>query len=133
MTILPKVELEKLSEKQKGFCVSMYVPSQQASSNVISMSTRLRSSIQKAEEILVGMGLKAKEATTLLKPARLLIQLEAGKPDRNGLVIFVARDTFRYYRLPFQNEELIFVADRFEIQPLMPTVAFEQSLALQCN
>jgi hypothetical protein len=38
----------------------------------------------------------------------------------DGLAIFLSSDQFRYYRLPFDFDELVVVSDRFHIKPLLP-------------
>jgi hypothetical protein len=37
----------------------------------------------------------------------------------NGIALFLSPKTYRYYRLPFDFEELLIVADRFNVKPLL--------------
>jgi hypothetical protein len=41
------------------------------------------------------------------------------KQRSNGIALFLSPKTYRYYRLPFDFEELLVVADRFNVKPLL--------------
>jgi len=85
---------------------------------------RFKNLIREAEERLVKRGMPAPEARELLESAQKLWQgdlLQQHQSD--GLGMFLSPEVFRYYLLPFAFEELVFVADRFHIRPLLPLLS----------
>jgi hypothetical protein len=57
----------------------------------------------------------------LLEPAQRLLENEFfWRHQDDGLALFLSGSLFKYYRLPFQFQELVVVADRFHIKPLLP-------------
>ncbi len=124
MSLLSEAQLEALSEKQDGWCVSIYMPTHRASDQIQQNPIRLKNLIGEAEEHLAAEGLRGTEAAELLEPARALVPLHSfWRHQSDGLAIFVSPDEFRHYRLPFDFEELVIVADRFHIKPLLPLLS----------
>jgi hypothetical protein len=131
MTLLSKVELESLLAPSEGSCISIYVPNNKIGIDVGLLSTRLENLLQKAEEILLGIGWRVSDVATLLKPTKALLKSEDIKNQSYGLAVFIAPNKFRYYQLPIYCEELVFVADRFHLKPLMPLFTFEQNFKIK--
>jgi hypothetical protein len=85
---------------------------------------RLKNLLGKAEERLLARGLRTPEARELLEPAEKLLQDSLfWQHQSDGLAIFLSSEDFRYYRLPFDFEELVVVTDRFHIKPLLPLLS----------
>ena len=106
-------ELKELLE-QRGpacVCVSIYMPVVRAAGADIQQNpVRLRNLLREARERLVAGGLRSPEAMRLLSPVEDLtgnvsFWLERG----DGLAVFVSRDVFHYYRLPYRFQELAVV------------------------
>jgi hypothetical protein len=85
---------------------------------------RLKNLLGEAEERLLARGLRTPEAQELLEPAEKLLQDGLfWQRQGDGLAIFLSLEEFRYYRLPFDFDELVVVADRFHIKPLIPLLS----------
>lgn len=116
-------ELEFLSHRQDGPCVSIYMGTGrmgEAAQNLI----RLKNLLRYAQEELVSTGLTRPEAERLLAPA-WAIHDDMGFWDRigEGLAIFASYGIFRLYRLPAHFDELVVVNARFHFKPLLPLLA----------
>jgi hypothetical protein len=121
MAILSKSELRALIEQPHSPCVSLFMPTHRMGAEVQQDPTRLKNLLREAEQQLLARGLRRPEAEALLDPAhRLVPQLDFWQHQSDGLAVFLAPDVFRTYRLPFEVEELVVVADRFHIKPLLP-------------
>lgn len=124
MDMLNKEELKRLSEKQDGWHVSVFMPTHRAGAEIQQDSIRLKNLLGKAEERLLAAGLRTPEVRTLLEPAsRLIGDRLFWQRQSDGLAIFAAPEMARTYRLPLALEELVVVADRFHIKPLLPLLS----------
>lgn len=124
MALLSKSELKTLMEKREGWCVSIFMPTHRAGPEIQQDPIRLKNLLGEAQERLIAGGLRDPEARGLLKPAQELLE-HAGfwRQQSDGLAIFVSRDIFRPFRLPLDFEELVVVAERFHIKPLLPLLS----------
>jgi len=69
---------------------------------------------------LLAGGLRPQQAQELLAPVQqLLADYDFWQHQSAGLALFVAPTMFRLYRLPLAFEELVVVAQRFHIKPLL--------------
>jgi hypothetical protein len=97
------------------------MPTHRAGSETQQDPIRLKNLLGEAEERLMTAGLRSSEAQAMLEPVSQLV--EDGlfwQQQSDGLAIFVsAREVF-HYRLPFDLEELVVVAKRFHVKPLLP-------------
>jgi hypothetical protein len=85
---------------------------------------RFKNLIREAEERLITRGIPAPEARELLESAQKLLQGDLFQQHQSdGLGMFLSPEVFRYYLLPFVFKELVFVADRFHIRPLLPLLS----------
>ncbi len=124
MDILERDDLKTLVQQQTPgcICVSVYMPTYKPGSPDVQQNPlRYRKLLEQAEERLMGMGLKRGEAEKYLEPARKLLgDTQFWLNVSDGLAVFLSRDYFRYYRLPAQFPELLAVATRFQVKPLLP-------------
>ena len=122
MDILSRDELKTLMEAETvGYpSVSMYMPTFRAGrSDVQQNPVRLKKLLREVRERLEKIGLRRTEADAYLQPAqRLLDDSSFWVNMSDGLVVFISKDYFRYYRLPIQLPELVVVANRFHVKPL---------------
>lgn len=127
MDIFSKDELKTLvNYPEVGcVCVSLYMPTQRPGRvEILQNPTRLRNLLREAREKLEKIGLRPPEADAYLKPAeRLLEDSYFWVNMSDGLAIFLAKDYFRYYRLPVSFSEMAEVASRFHVKPLLPLLA----------
>jgi len=85
---------------------------------------RFRNLLREAEERLLAQGLRMPEVRNILVAAEGLLQdalfwSEGG----DGLAVFLAPGFVRRYRLALTFPELLVVASRFHVKPLMPFLA----------
>jgi hypothetical protein len=123
MKSISKDDLKSLMNKQKGPCISLFMPTHRAGAEIQQNQIRLRNLLRDAEEKLLASGLRPAESKTLLEHASgLLGNVIFWRQQSDGLAIFLSADVFRYYCLPITFDELIVVADRFHVKPLLPVL-----------
>lgn len=122
MPVLSTEELKTLVTTPKPPCVSIFLPTHQGGPEIRQDPIRFKNLIKQAEERLIEEenGLDHTDAVKLLEPAHQLDRDEFWRHQDAGLVLFIAQDFFRYYRLPVEFEELVVVGDRFHLKPLLP-------------
>jgi len=120
MKILSREELGTLMQSLGEPAVSIYMPTHRTG-DIEQDPIRLKNLLREAEGQLVDYGLRVPDARSLLEPARqLLPDLHFWQHQGDGLAIFLSAETFRYYQLPYSFRELVVVAERFHIKPLVP-------------
>lgn len=137
MDVLTKQDLRSLIEKQRPGLVSIFLPTHRAGREVQQDQIRLKNLLGEAKEKLVAQGRRAPEANRLLQPAQALLADDYfWRHQSDGLVLFVEPDEFRCFRVPLVFDELVIVANRFHIKPLLPLFSSEEAffvLALSQN
>jgi hypothetical protein len=107
-----------------GLCVSLYMPAHRAGRETEQDPIRFKNLLRQAEERLLAEGMRSAEARNFLKePQRLLQDQSFWRHQSDGLVLFYSEDVFHFFRLPIRFSELVVVADRFHIKPLLPFLA----------
>jgi len=119
MSLLSVDELKALAENPKSPCVSMYMPMQKAGPEIRQNPIRFKNLLREAEERLDAMGISHTEAVEFLKPVHELDTPEFWEHQDYGLVIFISPEVFRYYRLPYEFQELVVVNGQFHLKPLL--------------
>lgn len=119
MNVFTRNELKTLMGKTEGPCVSIFMPTLRGGVQSQQNPIRFKNMLREAEERLVASGLRPPEAKELLEPAQKLLQDGPFWRQSNGIALFLSPKTYRYYRLPFDFEELLVVSDRFNVKPLL--------------
>ncbi|MFO7772622.1 MAG: hypothetical protein R6V59_01530 [Dehalococcoidia bacterium] len=120
MRILSREDLAALMQDPGNPAVSIYMPTHRAG-DIEQDPIRLKNLLREAESQLVDYGLRTADARSLLEPARqLLPDSHFWNYQDDGLAIFFSPEIFRYYQLPHNFQELMVVAERFHIKPLIP-------------
>ncbi len=119
MNTLSRAEVQDLIHQATAPCVSIFMPTHAAGPDMRQNPIRFKNLIREAEERLVAMDMRPEAARQLLQPATEIDQPDFWRHQSQGLAIFVAPDFWRYYHLPIQVEELVVVADQFQLQPLL--------------
>lgn len=121
---MDQLSREELWELVKGafpHCVSLFLPTSRAGPAAREGGIHLKNLLRQAEERLVALGMRAPEAKELLAPAWNLVGDSLfWSYQSDGLAIFVAPSGMRKWRLPLRFEELMVVAERFHVKPLLP-------------
>jgi hypothetical protein len=124
MQPLSRDELGTLLEERPGWHVSMFMPMIQRGAGTQQNPIRCKTLLRQAEEQLLTNGLRPREAQDLLKPVQELVANHVfWQRQSHGLAFFLAPQTFRTYRLPLPLDELVIVAPRFHIKPLLPLLS----------
>lgn len=118
MNVFTRDELKNLMEYE-GPCVSIFMPTHRAGGQSQQNPIRFKNMLREAADRLVADGMRLSEAKELLEPAQKLLLDAPFWRQSNGIALFLSPDTFRYYRLPFDFEEHLVVADRFNVKPLL--------------
>lgn len=117
-------ELKSLVQKQMGICVSIYMPTIRKGAETQQNQIRYKNLLREAEYQLNASELRPSEVKFMLEPAQ---ELSGNTPfwrnQGDGLVVFLSPDSFKYYRVSQSFKELIVVADRFHVKPLIPALA----------
>ena len=137
MDQLAKEELKELLAPCGEHCISLYMPTNRAPVEGRQDLIRFKNMVREAEERLIRGGLRPPEAKEYLAPLTRLADDQGFWQYRgDGLAIFYSRDRVRQFRLPMRFEELVVVANRFHLKPLI-TLFTEEScfyvLALSQN
>jgi hypothetical protein len=120
VSTLSESQLSSLLEKQNGWCVSIFMPTHRAGPATQQDPIRFKNLLREAKEHLLASGLRAPQVKRLLKPAqRLMADSLFWQHQSDGIAMFLSHEMFHYYRLPFVFEELVVVADRFHVKPLL--------------
>ena len=121
MELLSRAELKTLIEEPEGLCVSIFLPTHQAGAQTQQDPIRLKNLLREAEEQLLAKEFRTPEAEELLGPAwELLDDSVFWRHQSDGLAVLLSPGVFRHYRLPLNFEDLVVVADRYHLKPLLP-------------
>src|SRR5579872_3823197 len=120
-------QLQELAEFRADQCVSIYLPTYRSGPEQQQNPVRLRNQLDRAQDDLLARGLRRPDAEAILAPARELRQNDLfWRTCREGLACFCARGMLRVFQVPVVLDELVCVAGRFRIQPLLPFAEGEQ-------
>ena len=137
MDILRRDDIEKLMGSYEGSCVSAFMPTHRGVAESQQDQVRFKNLLREAEESLLQNGLRPPQVDDLLEPARRLLKdASFWKQQVDGLSLFLCQDMFQYFRFPHRFEELVVVADRFHIKPLLSLIGGDKQfyvLALSQN
>jgi hypothetical protein len=113
-----------LIEAQGEWCVSMFMPTVRAGTEVQQNPIRFKNLLRRAEEHLQQLNARVPDIDRLLRPAGdLLDSPEFWRGAGDGLAVFVAPEQLFTYRLPLTFEELVIARQRFHIKPLLPLLS----------
>jgi len=120
MDIIGRKNLRELIEEGDGRHVSIFMPTHRTGQETQQGPIRLKNLLVEAEERLQAAGLRTPEVAKLLEPAFKLVEDSLfWQKQSDGLAIFASSKMARHYRLPLDFDELVVVADRFHIKPLL--------------
>jgi len=120
MRMLSTQELGRLLESAENPAVSIYMPTHRVG-DIEQDPIRLKNLLREAEARLLNYGLRTADARALLEPVeRLLADFHFWQHQSDGLATFRSPGVFQHYELPLSFKELVVVAERFHIKPLVP-------------
>lgn len=107
-------------------CISVFMPTHRTGPGIQQDPLRLKNLLLEAAEQLRPGRLRSPEVRRLLQPAQDLVRQRLfWQHQADGLALFISPGWIRSYRLPLALPELVVVADRFHIKPLLPLFAAE--------
>ncbi len=137
MELLQKEHIHSLVEPRTGPCISIYIPTERAAVETLQNPIRFKNQLREVERRLGAYALRPAALSGLLEPLRALARdHDFWQHQADGLAVFRAAETMRYFRLPFAFEELSVVSDRFHVKPLLSLLAWDSRfyvLALSRN
>ena len=124
MTDFSVAELKQLAAQETGPCISIYMPIDPTNVRPQQETDRLNHFLKQAEAQLMETGMRRPEAEAFLAPAHQLVSnTDFWRQPRQGIVLFLAPDFFRYFddnSMAIEFSEMLSVGDRFQIKPLLP-------------
>ena len=131
MDILRKDNIEKLMGSYGGPCVSVFMPTHRGVAESQQDQIRFKNLLREAEESLLQSGLRPPQVNDFLEPAQMLLKdASFWKQQIDGLSVFLCQDIFQYFRFPHRFKELVVVANRFHIKPLLPLLSGDKRFYL---
>lgn len=120
MDLLNRAELRSLVDARDVPSISIYMPTHRTGVQTKQDPIRFKNVLKQASDRLIESGLKSSEAEEILARAHpLLDDDDFWQHQGDGLAVFISTETFRYFRLPYEFDELVVVTDRFHIKPLL--------------
>lgn len=118
--------IHELIDHNSNIAVTITLPTHKVGEEKKQDPIRLKNLLSVAEKKIKETESKNGYAESLLKPAYELLN----KPMfwahvDNGLAIYIARDKFDVYKLPYRVDEEVYVNDHFLITPLLPMTSID--------
>ncbi len=124
MNLFTNKHLGKLIDEYASPCVSIFLPTHRGRAETQQDQIRFKNLLREAEQGLTTSWLRSPQLEGFLERPRALLQ---NSPfwghQSDGLAIFLSPHTFSYYRVPIDFKELVVVANRFHIKPLLPLIS----------
>lgn len=116
-------DLASLLQPQEGLTISLYHPTVQPAVEPEENSLHLKNLLARAKNELVERGVARAEIDELLAPAiDLLDERTFWQHQLKGLALFLTRGGMRYWRLPFEVDEIVSIGDSVHLKPLLPVL-----------
>lgn len=120
MRVLSREELGRLMQSPEKPAVSIYMPTHRVG-DLEQDPIRLKNLLREAESLLSDYGLGTADSRTLLEPVgKLLTDSHFWQHQGDGLAVFLSPQMYQYYQIPLSLSELVVVAERFHVKPLIP-------------
>ncbi len=114
----------ELAQVQDLFCLSFFIPTARAGKETTNNPTRLRKLVAEARRRLAGMGCPDARVEELLEPvAALDDDYEFWQHQEDGLAVLRSDSVFERFPVQRPAPELLTVAHRFHLKPLLPHLA----------
>lgn len=118
--------VDEILEKNGNPLISVTMPTHKAGKEVTQGPIRFKNLLTNVEQQLKKMSMKQAEYEKLLKPAYDLLENPLFWTHQDhGLVVYLAKDHFSHYKLPYSVEEKAYVNTHFLITPILPMVSMD--------
>lgn len=120
MKLVSREEIKTLVEQPKDNSISIYMPVISAGAEVRQNPIRFKNLIKEAHTRLMEADVDENQVNQILKKADELDKQDFWEGiGKQGLAIFISKNTFNYYVVPLEFEELVVVSDHFHVKPLL--------------
>lgn len=117
-------EVRRLAEIEGGHCISVYLPTHPSGSDTVQDPVRLKNLVGQAARSLEELGMRrADVAERIAAATELTDDHEFWQHAGHGLAVFVDGESLRLYRLGHVVDELVVVAERLHLKPLLPSIS----------
>lgn len=121
MDILTTQDLQELVNMDEGLFISIYMPTYSSGVDIRQNPVKFKQLLREAEARLYDMKMEKAEIETFLKPAANLIdEIRFWQNQGDGLALFIHSDGIKYFRLPIEFKETVYINSRIHIKPLLP-------------
>src|SRR6185312_7992339 len=115
-----------LSQRRDGPCISIFMPTERAGVETLQGPIRFKNRLREAEQQLGEYG-EAGTSRKLLRPLRELVDdYQFWQHQSDGLAVYLAPSLLRLFRIPISLQDLVVVANRFHIKPVLSMVTEEE-------
>ncbi len=126
-------QLAELLETTAQPCISIYLPMEAHGADVRKNPIRFKNAISDAEAQLEGLGFRAQEREAVLEPLRELHDVRPfWQHQERGLAVFRTPERLQTYRTASALPELVLVAERFHLKPLLGLAHADGRFHLLC-
>lgn len=120
MSLISREEIRELLAGSERPSVSIYMPTHRISSETRQDVIRLKNLVNEGRRQLAEEKVRSRDINALMEPVEALMDDALfWQYQWQSLAIFSSRQIFRYYKLPYSLNELLVVADRFHLKPLL--------------
>lgn len=123
MESMNKQKLQKLTDFHGINCVSIYIPTHRYGKEVNEGKDAilLKNHYQEVRRHLNQKGIPESEADQYLQPIMKLIgDKDFWRRQEKGLAVFLGKDFFEYYKLPYEVDEFSLLSTSFHLEQLIP-------------
>jgi hypothetical protein len=121
MDTFTHADVRRLIAHKGQWSVSIFLPTHRAGAQMQQDPIRLKNLLRATADQLLAAGVRRPDVTSMLGPAEaLLADGYFWQHQSDGLAVFASDDRFERYRVPLRLEELVLVAQRFQLKPLFP-------------
>lgn len=118
--------VKEILEKNGKPLISITMPTHRMGEEIKQDPIRFKNLLANVTETLSERGMKQAEIDDILKPAKDFLE----KPmfwshQDKGLVVYLAKGYFKYFKLPYSVDEKSYVNTHFLITPILPMVSID--------
>lgn len=116
-------DIRNLIEESGNPAISLYMPTVRAGKGTRQNAIRYKNLLTEVEEHLTKHKMRQTDIDNLLEqPRNLVNDTEYWQHQRLGFALLMTPEIYHTYRIPIPTRELVTVADRFTIKPLLPVL-----------
>lgn len=120
--MMRKDSLTRMAEVRGEWCVSIYMSI--VESETKENRKRLKNLTAEAARSMIALGVAPLKTARMLGPVEMILENAGFWADRKeGFAAFFTPDSFVWYSIPYQFDELVVVTDRFHLKPLVRSVS----------